>query len=88
MGLLQSLFGKSNAPRSPRAAAIGKSRQIRGGVEHLEPRQLLAADGLAPEVLLGSVYFEEATGDDSQPDVIEVTFVGGASGHDARSLGD
>ncbi len=80
MGLLQSLFGKSTAPRSSRTVAVVKSRQIRGGVEHLEPRQLLAADGLAPEVLLGSVYFEEASGDDSQPDVIEVTFVGGATG--------
>ena len=33
-----------------------------------------------PQVLLGSVYFEEATGDDSQPDIIEVSFVGGAAG--------
>src|SRR5262245_49369594 len=33
-----------------------------------------------PQVLLGSVYFEEATGDDSQPDVLEVSFVGGAQG--------
>ncbi|MEX2316840.1 MAG: SdrD B-like domain-containing protein [Pirellulales bacterium] len=41
---------------------------------------MLAASSLAPEVLLGSVYFEEATGDDTQPDVIEVSFVGGAPG--------
>src|SRR5262245_31009436 len=39
---------------------------------------MMAAD--MPQVLLGSVYFEEATGDDSQPDVIEVSFVGGAAG--------
>ncbi len=38
----------------------------------------MAAD--VPQVLLGSVYFEEATGDDSRPDVIEVSFVGGAAG--------
>ena len=34
--------------------------------EELEPRRLFAAD-LTPQVLLGSVYFEPATGDDSQP---------------------
>ena len=38
------------------------------------------AGDVAPQVLLGSVYFEEATGDDSQPDMIEVSFVGGAAG--------
>jgi protocatechuate 3,4-dioxygenase beta subunit len=48
-------------------------------LEELEARRLLAADAV-PQVLLGSVYFEEATGDDSQPDVIEVSFVGGAPG--------
>ncbi len=82
MGLLQRLFG----PGTPQLPAVTASprqkrtRPVRGRVEQLEPRQLLAADGLVPEVLLGSVYFEEATGDDSQPDVIEVTFVGGAAG--------
>jgi protocatechuate 3,4-dioxygenase beta subunit len=38
------------------------------------------AHDVAPQVLLGSVYFEEATGDDSRPDIIEVSFVGGAPG--------
>ncbi len=38
------------------------------------------AGDVAPQVLLGSVYFEEATGDDSQPDVIQVSFEGGAAG--------
>ncbi len=41
---------------------------------------MLSGDGIAPEVLLGGVYFEEATGDDSQPDVIDITFSGGAAG--------
>ena len=36
--------------------------------------------GDAPQVLLGSVYYEEASLNDSAPDVIEVTFVGGAPG--------
>jgi protocatechuate 3,4-dioxygenase beta subunit len=38
------------------------------------------AGDVVPQVLLGSVYFEEATGDDSQADIIEVSFVGGAAG--------
>ena len=33
-----------------------------------------------PHVVLGSVYFEEDTGDDSQPDTIQVSFNGGAAG--------
>lgn len=81
MGLLQMLFGEpstSSAPIGGRPAR--KSAALRGQIEALEPRQLLSGDGLTPEVLLGSVYFEEATGDDSQPDVIQVTFVGGAEG--------
>jgi protocatechuate 3,4-dioxygenase beta subunit len=55
-------------------------RQRRCQIEPLESRRLMAGDGLAPQVLLGSVYFEEATGDDSGGDVIEVSFVGGAAG--------
>jgi protocatechuate 3,4-dioxygenase beta subunit len=39
----------------------------------------MAAD-LAPHVMLGSVYFEEATGDDSKADILQVSFVGGAPG--------
>ena len=42
--------------------------------EAMEPRQMLAAD-----LLLGSVYFEEATGDDTSADVIHVSFEGGAA---------
>ncbi|MCO6044248.1 SpaA isopeptide-forming pilin-related protein [Aeoliella sp. ICT_H6.2] len=82
MGLLDRLFGPKTTPTivTPRERNARRSAPIRGQVELLEPRQLLAADGLAPEVLFGSVYFEEASGDDSQPDVIEVTFVGGAEG--------
>ena len=82
MGLLQRLFGPAPSATIPVAGSRSKQRRqpVRGKVERLEPRQLLAADGVAPEVLLGSVYFEEATGDDSQPDIIEVTFVGGAAG--------
>ena len=45
----------------------------------------MAAD-VAPHVLLGSVYFEEATGDDSKPDIIQVSFVGGAAGTTMNKL--
>ncbi|MEX0613758.1 MAG: SdrD B-like domain-containing protein, partial [Pirellulales bacterium] len=54
-------------------------RSRRCHIEALEARRLMAGD-VAPQVLLGSVYFEEATGDDSEADVIEVSFVGGAAG--------
>ena len=43
--------------------------------EQMEPRRLLAAD-----LHLGAVYFEEATGDDTEADVIEVTYEGGVAG--------
>jgi len=42
-------------------------------VEALEPRCMLAAD-----IHFGGFYFEEATGDDSAGDTIEITFEGGA----------
>src|SRR5262249_36626186 len=61
-----------------RRVARGGSRRCQ--VEALEPRQMMAANPLVPQVLLGSVYFEEATGDDTQPDVIQVSFEGGAAG--------
>jgi len=77
--VLFNLFGLfSSSPATGAAPANRTSR--RGHVEELEPRQLLAADGLAPEVLLGSVYFEEATGDDSEADTIQVSFEGGPVG--------
>jgi serine-aspartate repeat-containing protein C/D/E len=76
------------APRVMSYTGTPRTRKRRGlairprrcQVEALEPRRLMAGDLAPPEVLLGSIYFEEATGDDSQPDVIEVTFVGGAAG--------
>jgi protocatechuate 3,4-dioxygenase beta subunit len=48
-------------------------------LEELEARRLLASDAV-PQVLLGSVYWEEANGDDSGVDIIEVSYVGGAPG--------
>jgi serine-aspartate repeat-containing protein C/D/E len=48
-------------------------------IEELEPRRLFAVD-VAPHVLLGSTYFESDSGDDSHPDTLQVTYVGGAPG--------
>ena len=60
------------------AAAMVPRRGRRCYLESLEERRLMAGD--VPQILLGAVYFEEATGDDSQPDVIQVSFEGGAAG--------
>ncbi len=73
--MISSLFRRSStlarAKKAPRRSSRS-SRQAR--FESLEERRMLAAD-----VLLGSVYYEEATGDDSEGDVIQVAFVGGAA---------
>ncbi len=66
-------------PGSGTSRLAARRIQRRCHIEALESRRLMAGD-VAPQVLLGSVYWEEATGDDSQPDVIEVSFVGGAAG--------
>src|SRR5690606_27223386 len=86
VGLLRSLLGfdrsRLTAPPEPITQRARTTRRgvTRGHIEALEPRQMLAANGIVPQVLLGSVYFEEATGDDSAPDIIEVSYVGGAAG--------
>ncbi len=78
MGLFRTLGLVS---RSPAAKPAFKLRRTRGLFEQMEPRQMLAGDGLAPpQVLLGSVYFENDTGQDQEGDVIQVSFVGGAAG--------
>ena len=83
MGLFNTLrgmcFGQIRNPQS----AIRNCKRCH--VEELEPRRMFAVD-VAPHVLLGSVYFEEATGDDSKPDIIQVSFVGGAAGTTLNQL--
>ncbi len=76
-GMGNSEWGVRQTLRTPHST-LRTHRRCR--VEELESRRMMAADGLAPHVMLGSVYFEEATGDDSQPDIIQVSFVGGAAG--------
>ncbi len=69
--------GTSSRPQPRRARNVAPRRCQ---IEELEPRRLMAADGLVPQVVLGSVYYEDHSLDDSVPDVIEVSFVGGAAG--------
>jgi len=71
-------------------------------IEEMEGRQLLAADMPAVPLLhVGSVYFEQASGDDAQPNILQFQFQGGAPGtqltrividgdknHDGKSSGD
>ncbi|MEX0642795.1 MAG: SdrD B-like domain-containing protein [Pirellulales bacterium] len=76
-GALRVDAARPKSLRTPHSAL--RTRPRRCQIEPLEPRRLMAADTV-PQVLLGSVYFEEATGDDSAPDVLEVSFVGGADG--------
>ncbi len=52
--------------------------------EQLEIRNPLTASPLP--VHLGSVYLEQASGDDSAPNVIKVTFAGGAPGTQLKQL--
>src|SRR5687767_7703477 len=50
-------------------------------IEELETRQLRAGD-----LHLGAVYFEEASGDDSAGDRLEITFAGGEPGTQLKSV--
>ena len=86
MGIFSTLLGRCNGDQDSAKPKVACASCARRGtrrrhcqIEALESRRLMAAD-IAPQVLLGSVYFEEATGDDSKPDIIEVSFVGGAAG--------
>jgi protocatechuate 3,4-dioxygenase beta subunit len=65
--------------RPPAIAAESDLRRC--GIEELEGRQLRAGD-----LHLGAVYFEEASGDDSAGDRIEVTFAGGEPGTQLASM--
>jgi serine-aspartate repeat-containing protein C/D/E len=65
-----SIFDQPSAP-----ADHGPHLRI-CSVEELETRRAMAVNPLH----FGSVYYEEATGDDSQGDVISITYAGGAPG--------
>ena len=92
MGILSSLsglcFGNRQIAEAPKPHRVAKRRRPAGvsrrgrqcQVEALEPRELLAASSLVPQVVLGSVYFESDSGDDSLPNILQVSFKGGAAG--------
>ena len=77
--MISSLFRRSKAParvkKAPRRLSQRSRQSRQARFEQMEERRMLAAD-----VLLGSVYYEEATGDDTEGDIIQVSFVGGAVG--------
>ncbi len=82
MGLFRRITNWRHHPAPHQAVGhpYRKPRRLHG-IEAVEPRQMLAAD-----LLLGSVYFEEATGDDTAADVIQVTFQGGGEGSTLNRL--
>ncbi len=78
MGLFNKLFGlgrqESQLVRiDPPHKKVRRKRSCR--FEQFEPRITMAAD-----LHVGSVYYEQAAGDDAQPNLIEFTFEGGAAG--------
>lgn len=75
MTLFNKLFASKSHP-TVKQSVVTKLRKPRTArFEQFEERRMLAAD-----VMLGGVYFEEATGDDSEADILQVSFVGGAEG--------
>src|SRR4051812_26997493 len=88
---LRDLFGPLEVPvnaasRSVARAGKARRRSRRCQLEELESRRLMSATTNNPRVVLGAVYFEEDSGDDNQPDTIDVTFKGGAPGTTLDSL--
>src|SRR5262249_43625045 len=88
---LRDLFGPVEVPvnvasRSVKGAKRSRRSARRCQVEELESRRLMSATTNNPHVVLGAVYFEEDSGDDNQPDTIQVTFNGGAAGTTLNSL--
>ncbi len=82
---LRDLFGPTEVPAYTAPRSTARSKKARRGmrrcqVEELESRRLMSATPNNPHVVLGSVYYEEDSGNDNQPDTIDVTFKGGAPG--------
>ncbi len=81
MSLLRSLtrFGQRllNIQRLDDAhSTVGRTRICR--VEQFEPRMVMS--GNAPQIIVGGTEYEQAAGNDTQPNVFVVTFEGGAAG--------
>ena len=78
MGLLQRILGLGQRESQFLRADPPHRKQRRTRTcrfEQFETRRPLAADLLA-----GSVYYEQAGGDDALPNIIEFTYEGGAAG--------
>ena len=84
----------SDRPKSPCTRRVGSASNAKKAQPRRAPlpdrRARVAAtyagDVEHPHVVLGSVYFEEDSGDDSQPDTIHVSFNGGAAGTTLNKL--
>ncbi len=77
MGLLRQMLGLGRARVDQAHATTNAPTRTKTHVcqvEALEPRCMLAAD-----IHFGGFYFEEATGDDSAADTLQITFEGGAA---------
>ncbi len=77
MGLLHKInrLRKWMAGESANLPTKHARRPRRCGFEEIESRRLMAAD-----LHVGSVYYEQAAGDDLNPNIIHFTFEGGAAG--------
>ena len=80
--ILKGQLRRDEAHRTTKRTASGakKAKHV-CQFEQVEQRLLLAAD-----IHFGAVYFEEATGDDSAGDRIEITFEGGAEGTELTQI--
>ena len=60
--------------------SIGEPHTTTRGIRISKLEQLEARNYMAADLHLGAVYYEDASGDDAAPDVISVTYEGGAAG--------
>jgi len=86
VGLLRTVRQRASGLsifRGPEADPHDRSANLRVcSVEELESRRAMA---VAP-LHFGSVYYEEASGDDSAPDILEVSYAGGVAGTQLAKL--
>jgi serine-aspartate repeat-containing protein C/D/E len=79
VSLYSSVMKWGELLKSPRRRASRKpaDRKRLCRFEPMEPRQLMTASPIAPQIHLGSVFFDPAPGKDTVPNTIQVTFQGG-----------
>lgn len=83
MGLFSHLFSKRRRAVAPRT---GLKAHHRCRLEQFESRRLMAVDAAIAPIQLGSVYYEDSSGDDEAPDTLQFTFTGGAPGTQLTEL--